>query len=406
MNLFELKKQRAFALNKAETLIGAAENAGRKMTEGEASEYSVAMAAVASFAPQIAKIERQNTLHHMLTNGKLIPGGPGTIGRARTAAAPVVLSEDYYTDFFTWVGSRGQTVGAALYEGSGPAGGYVVPVLVNDQVVPLAPTEMGVRTLATVMATASDVKIPRAASFSTAAGKAESGAGDHYFNESDPTLEQITLSAFMAGVTHTVSWELVQDVPAFQQFAVTDLILALQMYEENLFCNGNGTGEAQGLIGSGRTGAGVTGVLVGTDSYGSELLVATFLVLGELNAAYHPGAAWLMSRATGVTIRRAQMQANLFAPVWTRENGQDYLHGYPVVFSAYMPALGASATPILFGDFKQGYIIGDRGGSGINVKILDQPKATEGQIILLGYRRTDGRVRRSEAIQAITLSPG
>jgi HK97 family phage major capsid protein len=57
----------------------------------------------------------------------------------------------------------------------------------------------------------------------------------------------------------------------------------------------------------------------------------------------------------------------------------------------------------LFGDFKQGYVIGDRGGSGINVKILDQPKATEGILQLLAYRRTDGRIRRAEAIQAITL---
>jgi HK97 family phage major capsid protein len=69
-----------------------------------------------------------------------------------------------------------------------------------------------------------------------------------------------------------------------------------------------------------------------------------------------------------------------------------------------MPAIGAGATPILFGDFKVGYVVGDRGGSGINVKVLDQPKATEGLIVLLCYRRVDGRVRRSEAIQAITLA--
>jgi HK97 family phage major capsid protein len=79
------------------------------------------------------------------------------------------------------------------------------------------------------------------------------------------------------------------------------------------------------------------------------------------------------------------------------------LHGYPVVYSTAMPAIAASATPVLFGDFKQGYVIGDRGGSRINVKILDQPRATEGLVVLLCYRRTDGRVRRSEAIQAITL---
>ena len=69
-----------------------------------------------------------------------------------------------------------------------------------------------------------------------------------------------------------------------------------------------------------------------------------------------------------------------------------------------MPSIGAASTPILFGDFQNGYVIGDRGGSGINVKILDQPKAMEGLLLFLAYRRTDGRVRRSEAIQAISLT--
>ena len=399
-SLMELKKQRAFAVRKAESLVSAAESANRELTETESAEYDLAMAAVNTLSPQIAKSERNNTLRQQLTNGMLIPAA-GNLRQARTPNTPVVLSEDYFNDFFTWIGSRGQQIGAALYEGAGPAGGYTVPVIVEGQVVPLAPTEMGVRSVATVVPTASDIKIPVAASFGTAAAKAESGAADNFFQESDPSLNQFTLSAFMAGITHTVSWELAQDVPSFQQFAITDLILALQMYEENLFVNGTGTNQAQGLIGN--TGAGVTGVLAGTDNYDSELIDASFDVLGKLNVAYHPGASWLMARATGVGIRKAQRQANLFQPVWTRENGQDYLHGYPVTFSGYMPTIAAGNTPMLFGDFKQGYIIGDRGGSGINVKILDQPKATEGQLILLAYRRTDGRVRRSEAIQAITL---
>jgi HK97 family phage major capsid protein len=69
-----------------------------------------------------------------------------------------------------------------------------------------------------------------------------------------------------------------------------------------------------------------------------------------------------------------------------------------------MPTAARGNTPILFGDFKRGYIIGDRGGSGINVKVLDQPLATQGLIVLLAYRRTDGRVRRSEAIQSYTIA--
>lgn len=400
-NLFELKQQREFAMSKAENLIKAVESTNREMTATESQEYETAMTAVSALNPQIAKIERLNTITQHLVNGKIIPAG-GNLRQARTPNAPVVLSEDYYNDFHTWIGTRGQQIGAALYEGSGAAGGFTVPVIVDGQVVPLAPTELGVRTVANVVATASDIKIPIAASFGTAALKAESGAATNTFTESDPALQQFTLSAYMSGITHTCSWELCQDVPSFQQFAMTDMVLALQMLEEGLYVSGTGTGQAQGLIGN--TGTGITGVAAGTDSYASELLAASLNVLGTLNAAYHPGAGWLMSRATGVVLRRAQMSANLFAPVWTRENGQDFLHGYPVTFSGSMPAIASTKTPILFGNFKSGYLIGDRGGSGINVKILDQPLATAGQVIFLAYRRTDGRVRRSEAIQAITLA--
>ena len=60
--------------------------------------------------------------------------------------------------------------------------------------------------------------------------------------------------------------------------------------------------------------------------------------------------------------------------------------GRPVFFDVNAPRFRPQprrvCTPILFGDFKQGYIIGVRGGAGINVKILDQPQATAG---LLGH---------------------
>jgi hypothetical protein len=36
--------------------------------------------------------------------------------------------------------------------------------------------------------------------------------------------------------------------------------------------------------------------------------------------------------------------------------------------------------------------------------VLDQPKAVQGLLTLLVYRRTDGRVRRSEAIQSYNVA--
>lgn len=204
----------------------------------------------------------------------------------------------------------------------------------------------------------------------------------------------------MAGIQHNVSWELAQDVPAFQSFAVTDMLLAQQMYEENLYVNGTGTGQPQGLIGN--VGAGVTEE---PDSNGNNVSISGILdLIGTLNSVYHDNASFLMKRETSVVIRKAQVQANLFEPAFTRVGKQDFLFGYPVQYSHFMPTAARGAAPVLFGDFKLGYCIGDRGGSGINVKVLDQPLATQGIIILLAYRRTDGRVRRSEALQQYVVA--
>jgi HK97 family phage major capsid protein len=111
-----------------------------------------------------------------------------------------------------------------------------------------------------------------------------------------------------------------------------------------------------------------------------------------------------MSKSTALVIRASQIQSGLFEPAFTRVGGQDYLYGYPVEYEASMPAANRGNTPVLFGDFKRGYLIGDRGGSGVSVKVCDQSLATSGLVDLLFYRRTDGRVRRSEAIKSLTIS--
>jgi len=405
--ILELRKLHEHALQKAERILAAARNESRELTASEEREIESATANATELEAKISEAESISTIRSVFPFGGTLLGEQGVAGvRAPNnfngGASTRRLGREYQTAFNEYLSTHGQKITAALNEGTGSAGGYAVPIQVAGQIVQLAPPDFGVRSIATVLPTASDVKIPRQTAVSTATAKAEgTGSGSNLFTESEPTLDQFTLSAFMAGVLHQISFELAEDVPSFTQFAINDMSTAQSIYEENKFVNGSGTGEAQGLIGN--TGAGVTGVLVGSDNYASELLTATFDVQGQLKGEYHAGASWLMARATSVVLRKAQAASNSFNPVFTRENGRDYLHGYPVTYSTAMPAIGAGNTPVLFGDFRQGYVIGDRGGSGLNVKILDQPKATEGLILLLAYRRTDGRVRRSEAIQPIAL---
>lgn len=332
-NMLEFKQLRL----ECEAIRTKAESEGRACTDPENAAYNAKAGRVlylqnhiqtAHNSPSNSLVRNLGGDFSKLLTGLLTGGGVAVTGTNVRQSGPV-LSQDYREAFSEYLSSNGTKLSAALYEGSNPAGGFTVPVIVEGQVVPLAPTDMGVRSIASVIPTSSDIKIPIATAISTAAGKAEgTGSGANLFQESEPTLAQFTLSAFMAGVLHQISWELAQDVPSFQSFALSDMLLSQSVYEENLYVNGTGTGQAQGLIG--QTGAGVTGVAAGSDSYASELLAATFDVQSTLKTAYHSNAGWLMSRATATVIKKQQSQTNLFSPVWTRENGKDYLHGYPV----------------------------------------------------------------------------
>lgn len=302
---------------------------------------------------------------------------------------------------------------AALYEGSNggsdAAGGYAISIPTVQQIVPLAMPDLGVFDASMVIPTATDIKLPQQASFGTAALKAESTGTIATFGGSDPTLGQIELTAFMAGALRLVSWELMQDVQAFQEFIVTDLLKGQRILEGSLLASGSGSGQPLGVFGNTGTGTGSAYEFTGASTDSTLLLNSLFDVTSTLKGAYQAGACWIMSRATGLAIRRAQSQANLYVPVATTDpDGTERILGKPVFYDVNAPALPTATTsgvvPILYGDLKQGYVVGVRGGAGINVKILDQPWANQGQLGILAYRRIDGRVRRSEAIQAITIS--
>jgi len=427
MNVNELKSQKADLKALAEKMVNAAIAGKKDLAGAELAQYN-------TLVESIKRIDADLEAHAANASAPPITQmRPNFMAKAPAGANAgnrnqKPMSADYTNAFMAFLRSGGkQAVSAlsegfdplfggfalpslagataALYESAGASGGFSVTVPTDPNIIPLAVPDLGVRSVARVIPTDNDLKLPSQSTFGTAGIKTESGASTYTFSESNPTLSQLTLSAFMMGLTHTVSWELLQDVDLFQEFGVRDLINAVSIAEDGFFVTGTGTGQPQGLVGNTGTG---TGAAYLQESTGAYLLNATDDIMGTLKGDYFPNAAWLMSRATAVAIRKAQRQANLFAPRWTRENGRDYLNGFPVSYSAAMPSIptatSAGVVPILFGSFQDGYVIGDRGGSGTFVKILDQPLATSGQTILLGYKRVDGRVRRSEAIQAITVS--
>ncbi len=397
--VLELKKQHAETLAGAERFIANIERQKRPPTTEENNIINGRMMTANRLKDEIAKAEAAQIAHIKELRAQ-IPAAPLHVTRPGSGEplVPKKFLAEYSADFYEYLKSFGkQKMSASLQESVDAAGGYAAPITVDDQIVPLAPQDLAVRRLATVISTKSDRLIPQKSSFGSAALRTETSA----FAGTVPALSQISLGAYMAGTFAACSLEILQDVPEFEAFVLDDISLDVQQLEESWFVNGSGTGEAQGLIGN--VGTGVTEE---PDSNGNLVsITGTLDLIGSLNSMYYAGASWLLSRATAIGIRKAQLQSNAYIPAFTRVGDQDFLHGFPVAFSESMPNAARGATPVLFGDFKRGYIIGDRGGSAVRLKVVDQgPLAAQGIVGLIGYRRCDGRVRRSEAIQSYVVA--
>jgi HK97 family phage major capsid protein len=289
-----------------------------------------------------------------------------------------------------------------MQAGSGADGGYVIPVTTDNGIIPLASVDSTMRQLATVVVTTNDVKYPRQDSNSVAEEKDEatttSGGGSADFSETSPTLDFCQLGAYMYGAIIPVTYELAQDAPQLDGFLRNDLARAVNVKEEAKFINGIGsTTEPEGVVTGAETGL--------TGAWSVDNLDA---LTAELKQAYIPNATYLMNRKTGLLIRQEQRNDNQFAPYFTSVGRQDFLFGFPIAYSSEMiaPTAGSFSpgdVPVIFGDFRAGVKIGDRGGNAIVLKVLDQVYAKSGLIGLQGYRRADQRVVCPEALKTLVI---
>jgi HK97 family phage major capsid protein len=421
MNLVEMKQNQKAALDRAEAIVKAAEATG-SMSDAQTTDYNAAMAEFNGLNQTIKSRESLNTVRNVFGNSPVVED------RREASNSNPLRSAEYFAAMSEFIRSAGKSApevlragfdatgngfkvmlpkgwNAASYEGGSTSGAPIVPSQVEQSFVPLAPPVYGIESIASVIPTTQDLKFPRKTAHGTAALKAEgTGNGSNLFTGSTPTVDQYTLSAYMIGHPEDISWELAQDVPAFLSFLQDDILLSLATKKAAYFVTGSGSSQPQGIKGHvAAPTAGGLNALVADSNSNLLPLAATLDLVGTLNPVYRANARFVMTVATGINLRKQQLADNIYNQVFTTVNGVDYLHGFPITYDNYVDEIAATATPLYFGDFKAGYQIGLRGGAGVNVKFLDQPKALEGLLTVLGYQRVDARVRRSEAIQSVTL---
>lgn len=194
---------------------------------------------------------------------------------------------------------------------------------------------------------------------------------------------------------------------------INNSTLDFALSEGEDFLNGDGAnGFAKGLLTYGTTAQKdfarpdgkhqhiATGATNPTDDQLNKSLVTLMM---SLRKPYRGNAKWLFNTTTAIRIRQLQ-DANkrfLWAPTGNLLEGeQSNLLGFAVEIDENMPDIGDGATPIAFGDFKQGYLVLDREGIKLNRDEISQ----KGRVIFDVYKRTGGGVGDFNAIKFLKIS--
>ncbi len=182
-----------------------------------------------------------------------------------------------------------------------------------------------------------------------------------------------------------------------ESYIATEFARRVGDAEEAAFIGGDGSGKPYGLLNA--TNGAATGVTAAsaTALTSDELLDLIY----SLKSPYRKRAVFLMHDSTIKAIRKLKDGNSQY--LWQpgmKEGEPDRLLGYRLVTSTHMPAIAASAKPILFGDLSS-YWIADREGR--SMQRLNELYAATGQVGFRVTQRVDGRLVQTEGVRCLVM---
>ena len=216
--------------------------------------------------------------------------------------------------------------------------------------------------------------------------------------ESDDAFGQVSIGAYKLATIIKVSEELLSDsVFNLEQYIAKEFARRIGAKEEEAFFIGDGTGKPTGIFAA--TGGAEVGVTAAS---------ATAITLDEimdlfysLKSPYRKNAIFTMNDTTVKAIRKLKDGNGQY--IWQPSitaGAPDTILNRPVKTSSYIPALGAGAKSIAFGDFKY-YWVADRQGR--SFQRLNELYAANGQVGFKATQRVDGKLILPEAIKVMQM---
>lgn len=298
----------------------------------------------------------------------------------------------------------------AVGTNSGADGGYAVPKVIDQMIENLVVNISPIRQLANVVQISTSdyhklVNLKGTGSASVAETAARSATAT-------PTLADIKITPYDIYGNPQITQQMLDD--AFfdaETWMAEELSEEFGRQEGNLFINGNGTNQAQGLLNptfaatSDKTRAfgtveylasGAAGAFASTNP--SDSLIA---LVSKLKARYRANASWVMPKSVLFAIAAFKDSSGryIFNPV-SAPGVPGNLLNYPVIEAEDVADLAANSYSVLFGDFKRAYTIVDRVGT----RIIRDPFSNKPYIGFYTTKRVGGAVVNSEAYKVMKFA--
>ena len=292
---------------------------------------------------------------------------------------------------------------------TGSAGGFALPEIIERQIARLSVDISPIRQIATVRTVGSpDYK----ELFDV------NGAGFEWVGETDtrnqtntPNLAEVAPTFGMASAKPQASEESLDDLFFdVENWLVSSAAEAIAQGEGTAFISGDGTKKPTGFL------AGPTPVTTADASraFGTLQYIASgqaaalptsadvfYDLVYSLRARYRNNAQWVTSKLVLAALRKYKDTTNqyLWQPALTAGQPATFM-GYGITEAEDMPAVGAGAFSLAFGDFKEGYLIADR----VGMRITRDEITTPGFVKFYVRKRVGGKLRNTQAIKLLKIA--
>ena len=312
-----------------------------------------------------------------------------------TNQRPGVVGNEYRRNFINAFRTKFKQAQNFLRESTLPDGGYLLPETFSDQLITKLEAENVMRTISKVITTKSTHQLNIIASEPAANWVTE---GEE-IQLGDAQFGRVTLAAFKLAVGTKITNELLSDsYYNLEAELIAMFSRSIAAAEESAFISGNGTTEPQGILTA--LSATASGFIT---TNGAEISADDIINLQyTLKRPYRKNAVFLCSDAAISHLRKLKDSTQNF--IWQpslTEAEPPTLLGAKVYTSPFMPSLESGACPILYGDFKDYFVIGDRGERTVRpIHELFSLMDCTGYLML---GRVDSRLTDSDAIRGLKL---